>query len=172
MHKFLINEDKNDGPLLLFDLNTMDRIVADNPRELVGAFLRFDNYEDIQDGGVARFVRDDYKEDTETFRELQDNPLPYPIDTASDRKFLMSLIKNELVVLYENSGSYRVRSDEKLPPIEHRCVNCVYALANEKCAQFEIIADDDGETCMGFARPDLPADELDTNGEPALIKVV
>ncbi|KLU61716.1 hypothetical protein CEB3_c18940 [Peptococcaceae bacterium CEB3] len=172
MYKFLLDSEPDDGPILLIDVQTGDRIVGESPRDMVAGYMRNFDYLDIQDGGVAAFMRQRLGKDLLDAMPLSLRRLPkFPIDYTSDRKFLEGLALNEIIGIYENDGSYRVRPETPdLPPIEHHCSRCQYDKGNEKCSQFEAWADDDGAHCVGFARPDLPPQEMD--GDKPVLRLV
>lgn len=168
MFRFLMDSEPDDGPLLLINPQTGERIVGENPRDLVAALLKKFDYLDIQDGGVSAFMRKTFGDD---LLDMDLTPNPFPIDYTSDRKFLEGLALNQFIGIYENDGSYRVRPETpNLPSIEHQCSHCQFNKGDEKCSQFEAWADDDGENCVGFARPDLPPSQLD--GEQPMLVLV
>ena len=58
MYRYLLDHEPDDGPVLLIRPDTGDRIIGETPRDLVAGVLNNFDYLDIQDGGVAAFMRD------------------------------------------------------------------------------------------------------------------
>ncbi len=173
MYKFIAEGQPYEQNILLIDLQTGDHITADNPREAVAGYLRNPDYTDIQDGGVAAYIRQKMGQDLRDTAPLSfGRVFKVEIGFSTDREFLKGLALNGVIALYERDGSYRVRPEPPgLPPIHQHCLECVFNAGNEKCSQFEVWSDSDGISCMGFARPDLPATDVTESGNPAFLLI-